>query len=92
MQNGVANGMPPLHKEMSAAQWSEAFSAAYVELQEQIEQGRPVAIDHYAATAPAEFFAVLSEVFFEQPEVLQEHYPAVYRQLAKFYRQNPMNV
>ncbi|MDR9436187.1 MAG: zinc-dependent peptidase [Thiohalophilus sp.] len=92
MQNGVANGMPPLHRGMSAPQWSKAFSAAYADLQNRIAHGKSVSIDHYAATAPAEFFAVLSEVFFEQPRVVQQTYPAVYQQLTEFYRQNPLNV
>lgn len=92
MQNGAANGMPPLHRGMSAQQWSEAFSAAYADLQNRIAHGKSVAIDHYAATAPAEFFAVLSEVFFEQPRVVEQTYPAVYYQLTQFYRQNPLNV
>jgi len=91
MQNGVANGMPPLHREMSAAQWSEAFSAAYADLRQRIAHGKSTPIDHYAATAPAEFFAVLSEVFFERPGVLRDIYPAVYRQLQLFYRQNPLD-
>jgi len=91
MQNGVANGMPPLHRGMSTAQWSEAFSAAYADLRQCIEHGKSTPIDHYAATAPAEFFAVLSEVFFERPTVLRETYPAVYRQLQLFYRQNPLD-
>ncbi len=90
MQNGVANGMPPLHKGMSAQQWSEVFSRAYADLQSRLEQGKPVAIDRYAATAPAEFFAVVSEVFFEQPAVINNHYPAVYQQLSQFYRQDPL--
>ncbi len=92
MQNGVANGMPPLHRGMSAPQWSKAFSSAYSDLQNRIAHGKSVAIDHYAATAPAEFFAVLSEVFFEQPRVVQQTYPLVYQQLAQFYRQDPLNV
>ncbi len=92
MQNGVANGMPPLHRGMSAPQWSKAFSAAYADLQHRIAHGKSIVIDHYAATAPAEFFAVLSEVFFEQPRLVHQTYPAVYQQLAQFYRQNPLNV
>ncbi|MDZ7804716.1 M90 family metallopeptidase [Thiohalophilus sp.] len=92
MQNGVANGMPPLHRGMSAPQWSKSFSAAYADLQNRIAHGKSVAIDHYAATAPAEFFAVVSEVFFEQPRVVQQTYPAVYQQLVQFYRQDPLNV
>lgn len=92
MQNGVANGMPPLHSDMSAPQWSAAFSQAYADLQKRLEHGHASPIDPYAATAPAEFFAVLSELFFEKPRNINDHYPQVYRQLAQFYRQNPLGI
>ena len=48
------------------------------------------AIDPYAAEDPAEFFAVTSEYFFTAPDLLHEAYPAVYRQLQLFYRQDPL--
>jgi hypothetical protein len=43
----------------------------------------------YGATNPGEFFAVATEVFFEQPYELQESEPALYDVLARFYRQDP---
>lgn len=46
-------------------------------------------IDPYAAENPAEFFAVLSEVFFESPLVIEHQLPTVYEQLSLFYRQDP---
>ena len=46
-------------------------------------------MDPYAATDDGEFFAVASEYFFEQPEVLQSEYPYVYRLLCAFYKQDP---
>lgn len=92
MLNGDANGHPPLHREMSNGQWSDAFSAAYGDLVRRIDAGQPTAIDPYAASAPEEFFAVASEVFFEIPGVLAAAYPEVYRQLALFYRQEPREV
>jgi Mlc titration factor MtfA (ptsG expression regulator) len=47
-------------------------------------------IDDYALESPAEFFAVASEAFFEAPDLLEAAYPAVYRQLRDFYRQDPL--
>ncbi|HNF92974.1 MAG TPA: zinc-dependent peptidase, partial [Accumulibacter sp.] len=38
---------------------------------------------------PGEFFAVMSEAFFETPALLRTEYPALYAQLAGFYRQDP---
>ena len=46
-------------------------------------------IDPYGAESAGEFFAVVSEAFFETPEVLAPAYPAVYEQLRLFYRQDP---
>jgi len=54
-----------------------------------VERGEETTIDPYAAENPAEFFAVMSEAFFEMPETVREGYPAVYRELAYFYRQDP---
>ena len=85
--NGVANGMPPLRRGMSRKSWAETWSAAYDKLRRQLEAGEPGFIDAYAATSPAEFFAVASEYFFTAPEILQSASPGVYRQLTVFYRQ-----
>jgi Mlc titration factor MtfA (ptsG expression regulator) len=46
-------------------------------------------LDPYAAEDPAEFFAVVSEAFFEMPLMVKRLFPAVYEQLALFYRQDP---
>lgn len=90
MLNGDANGFPPLHRDMNAAEWAHDFGAAYADLCERVDAGEDTAIDPYASTDPAEFFAVLSEVFFETPAVLHAVYPEVYAQLRLFYRQDPM--
>ncbi len=90
MRNGAANGMPPLHRGMQRQQWTDAFAEAYSEFRRRLASGAETVIDAYAATDPAEFFAVLSEVFFECPARLQQLYPKVYRQLAAFYRQDPL--
>jgi Mlc titration factor MtfA (ptsG expression regulator) len=89
MLNGEPNGFPPLHAGMSRARWSNAFAVAYDDFCTKTDRGIELEIDAYAATSPAEFFAVLSEVFFETPVVAQRLYPDVYDQLAQFYRQDP---
>ena len=45
-------------------------------------------LDPYAAEDPAEFFAVVSEAFFEIPLMVKQCFPAVYEQLVLFYRQD----
>lgn len=89
MRNGGANGFPPLHRGMDPAVWSQAFNAAYRDFLEREAGDAELPLDEYAAESPAEFFAVASEAFFEQPDRLGHHYPEVYRQLSLFYRQDP---
>jgi Mlc titration factor MtfA (ptsG expression regulator) len=88
--NGEVDGFPPLHRGMSRKAWVEAFTLAFNDLQRRVDSGEDTAIDPYAAEEPGEFFAVLSEYFFELPELVEAEYPAVYRQLAAFYRQDPL--
>lgn len=92
MLNGKANGFPPLHKTMSIQQWTDVFSHAYADFKMRIQQHDPIPINHYAATSPAEFFAVFSEYFFEKPAIIKQYYPDVYELLVRFYRQDPLRV
>jgi Mlc titration factor MtfA (ptsG expression regulator) len=91
MLNGPADGLPPLHPEMPLGRWSEDFSRVYEKLQRQVASHHRTAIDPYAGTNPAEFFAVVTEVFFEQPALLHQHYPELYGELRAFYRQDPLH-
>ena len=90
MGNGAPDGFPPLHSGVDAKQWTAAFSTAYEDMIARLERGDHIGIDPYAASDPAEFFAVTSEYFFELPELLTTEYPAVYAQLRNFYRQDPL--
>ncbi len=45
-------------------------------------------IDIYGATNPVEFFAVISEYFFEQPDLLQLNHPDLYQMLTRIYKSN----
>jgi Mlc titration factor MtfA (ptsG expression regulator) len=90
MLNGDANGFPPLHRGMNATAWAADFGRAYEDFCARVDAGEDTAIDPYASSAPAEFFAVLTELFFELPGLLHDEYPTVYRQLQQFYRQHPL--
>ena len=89
MLNGEANGVPPLHPGMDRRAWREALREAYAGFCEAVERGQDTWLDPYAAANPAEFFAVLSEAFFEHPAETKRRYPEAYDQLKLFYRQEP---
>jgi len=86
MLNGSADGFPPQHERSQARAWSEVFTAAYADFQAHPKPG----LSRYGATAPAEFLAVLSEVFFEKPALLNGIYPQVYEALSRFFKQDPI--
>ena len=93
MLNGAVDGVPRLPAGMSRADWEQTLLAAYADFCAQLEvaeaQGEETLLDPYAAENPGEFFAVMSESFFETPAILQAEFPALYAQLAAFYRQDP---
>lgn len=51
---------------------------------------RALPLDPYAATDPAEFFAVSSEAFFIAPHAMARQLPAWYELLKRYYRQDPL--
>ena len=94
MLNGEANGLPPLPPGLSRQDWEQTLLAAYEDfctvIEDAEQRGEETRLDPYAAESPGEFFAVMSETFFEMPELLREDYPALYAQLSRFYRQDPV--
>jgi Mlc titration factor MtfA (ptsG expression regulator) len=50
---------------------------AYDDFCRRVDDGEDTALDPYGAEHPAEFFAVMSEAFFETPGLLKGEYPAV---------------
>jgi hypothetical protein len=89
MGNGEVDGLPALPAGMSVADWDAAFAPAFDDFCRRVDAGEDTALDPYAAEHPSEFFAVMSEAFFETPQLLRAEYPAVYAQLARYYRQDP---
>lgn len=89
-EKGDANGAPTIprrHRE----RWARVFGNEFARLQQQAEQGEATLLNHYGATNPAEFFAVASEVFFEQSAQMAEQHPALYAELSRYYRVNPLS-
>ncbi len=86
MRNGShADGFPTLESADSARRWSHIMPAAFEELTHKCQFGIPTVLDCYGATNPAEFFAVASESYFEQPSELEAQWPDVYELLDDFY-------
>lgn len=87
-QDGVSDGAPPLERSLYGP-WARILGDAYDQLHEDLEHHRRTLIDPYGATAPAEFFAVVTETFFERPRELRDQAPELYAVLGRYYGQDP---
>ncbi len=101
-EKGHANGAPWIGGAVGRARWARVLGEAFTRAQAQARNDAtehasndtaepPVAplIDPYGLTDPAEFFAVVSEVFFERPRALAEQYPHLYQAFRGLYRVDP---
>jgi Mlc titration factor MtfA (ptsG expression regulator) len=87
-EDGGADGTPPLERG-EYAPWIRILGAEYLALREADEIGAPHLLDAYGAKNEAEFFAVVSETFFEKPRELMREHPELYAELCRYYRQDP---
>jgi len=88
-EKGYANGAPWLGRTDRYPRWSRVLGEEYARLQYRTAVGEPSLFSTYGATSPAEFFAVASEVFFEQPAAMAALHPVLYGELAMLYRLDP---
>lgn len=86
---GPANGAPALPTAEAYRRWSTVMHNEFDALRGRLARGEPGLIDAYGATDPAEFFAVVSELFFERPVELAAGHPALYAELRGYYRLDP---
>jgi Mlc titration factor MtfA (ptsG expression regulator) len=86
---GPANGAPALPTAEAYRRWSTVMQNEFDALRWRLARGEPGLIDAYGATDPAEFFAVISELFFERPVELAAGHPALYAELRGYYRLDP---
>lgn len=89
MIDGMADGTPPLRDRAEYSDWVLTCSREYLRLKHDIEKHKKSFLNAYGATNEAEFFAVATEQFFDQPRLLIKHAPDLYRVLQEYYRQDP---
>lgn len=86
---GAANGAPYVGRGALQQAWARVMNKEFEALHARLARAEPSLIEPYAATNPAEFFAVTSELFFERPDALAAERPALYEQLKRCYRLDP---
>lgn len=90
MLDGAVDGTPPLNNRTEYRDWVRTCSREYLRLRQDAEHGRRSFLNDYGATSEAEFFAVATEQFFDQPQFLIQNAPDLYRVLKAYYRQDPV--
>jgi Mlc titration factor MtfA (ptsG expression regulator) len=71
--------------------WARVLQKDYEKLRQATAQRQPTLLRKYGATNPAEFFAVVTEFFFEKPKELKEIHPHLYNELRQFYQQDTVS-
>lgn len=88
-EDGAMDGSPALPSRARYREWARVLGGEYEQLVARIHDGHRSVIDGYGATNSAEFFAVVTEAFFERPNALRNKHAALYDELVAFYRQDP---
>jgi len=87
--DGAMDGAPVLDNRTMYREWAQILGSEFNQLQKDLERGRRSLISAYGATKPAEFFAVVTELFFEKPVRLQKEHPKLYEEFKQYYHQDP---
>lgn len=87
--SGATNGAPFLGDAKRSQRWSTVLTDEFERLRQAAYRGDDTLIDKYGTTNPAEFFAVVTETFFEQPRQMQSEHPALFTELKAYYKVDP---
>ena len=88
--DGAIDGTPVLDSAENYSSWIKVFEQEYLHLRDEVYADKKTLIDSYGAESEGEFFAVVTELFFEKPKQFEKKHPALYKELARFYRLNPV--
>jgi Mlc titration factor MtfA (ptsG expression regulator) len=88
-ESGSTNGAPILGSAERYKRWSETLARDFELLRRDTYWGQRDVLDPYGASSPAEFFAVATESFFEQPHALAARHPELYAEFERYFRVDP---
>ena len=82
---GHADGRPWRPGAAARARWARVMDEGLARLRHAPSE----LVDGYGATSPAEYFAVVCEVFFERPQALRDELPEVHAELVALFGTDP---
>ncbi|MDC0358983.1 zinc-dependent peptidase, partial [Oligoflexia bacterium] len=90
-EDGALDGAPKLTHRAHYITWARVMQAEFDTHQQKAQRGQDTVLDHYGAGEPAEFFAVLTETFFEKPKQLKSKHPELYEEAKRFFNLDPVS-
>jgi Mlc titration factor MtfA (ptsG expression regulator) len=80
--DGIMDGVPEIILERKYIdRWKNMMDST---IQQMKNNGSDISM--YGATNQTEFFAVVSEYFFERPDLLKANHPELYEMLGRIYK------
>lgn len=89
LEDGAMDGVPKLENRARRDEWIRVFQDSYEVFERAAVSNRRTLVDPYGVGDPAEFFAVVTESFFERPLALRREHAALYEVLTRYYRVDP---
>jgi len=88
-EDGSLDGIPVLDSGSAYRAWAALLSLKFAEHTARVDKGEVTILDPYGAEDRAEFFAVATEAYFENPVALRKDQPDLYALLLDFYKIDP---
>jgi Mlc titration factor MtfA (ptsG expression regulator) len=88
MLNGEFDGTPNIDEDLRE-RWARVMDGEYKRLCRAADRKTRTILDYYGATDPVEFFAVVTETFFDGPWELERHHLKLYGLLRDYFMQDP---
>ena len=88
-ETGSTNGAPLMATRQAYSSWSQILSTEFEELRKKALNGEASILDFYGATNPAEFFAVVTETFYERPHEMRREHPQLFKEVCQYYNVDP---
>lgn len=89
--DGEMGGNVMFDDSETSDRWTRVVENEFNRLCEAKYSGTRTLLDHYGATNKAEFFAVSSETFYEQPYQLCSEHNELFELLIRYYKVDPRN-
>jgi Mlc titration factor MtfA (ptsG expression regulator) len=88
-QDGYFDGTPKLSSDQQFHVWANVMGKEFSALRARVARHKKSDIDSYGATNEAEFFAVVTEYFFTDPQGLEKRHQEIFQVFRNYFQIDP---